>query len=197
MYQKARGMLRKAKTKNNGCCKTILERWFWDERYRMNLLELGRIEAQIGQHDALASEDHSYEATLEERGRCKKAWRISLNKDGIQGPIRQRPDFREAQRTSPQQYKEQSFLQIKQDIMVNFLKVSRNTTTQLILELDGDFTLQPDQQVRLHPRTGSSTAIGSRIKVGILDGLQPGLNSEIFKSRSPLAKFAQGNLLLR
>ena len=78
----------------------------------------------------------------------------------------------------------QSILQIKQDTIVNNLKVSRNTTTQLILEMDGDFILQPDQHVRLHPRTGSSTMIGSRIKVGILGDLQPGLNSEIFVEKS-------------
>ena len=35
------------------------------------------------------------------------------------------------------------------------------------------------QQVRLHPRYGSSTMIGSRIKVGIIGDLQPGLDSNI------------------
>ena len=55
-----------------------------------------------------------------------------------------------------------------------------STISQLILELDGIFTLQPDQQLRLRQRTGSSTTIGSRINVGILGDLQPGLNSKLF-----------------
>ena len=51
-----------------------------------------------------------------------------------------------------------------------------STVTQSIPEPDGDFTLQPDQQLRLRHRTGSSTTIGIRIKVGIIGDLQPGLN---------------------
>ena len=58
----------------------------------MNLLELGWTEEQIKQYGALALEDHS-KATPEERGRYKKSRHISLNKEGTQGPIRQRPDF--------------------------------------------------------------------------------------------------------
>ena len=70
----------------------------------------------------------------------------------------------------------QSILHIKQDkVIVNNLKISRSTTTRFTLELDGDIIFQ---QVRLHPRTGSSTTIGSRIKVGIIGDLQPGLNSK-------------------
>ena len=62
-------------------------------------------------------------------------------------------------------------------VMINNSRDLMSTTTQLILELDGDFTLQPDQQLRLRHRTGSSTTIGSRIKVGILGDRHPGLNS--------------------
>ena len=36
-----------------------------------------------------------------------------------------------------------------------------NTIAQLIFEQDGKFTLQPDQQLRLHQRNGSSTTFGS------------------------------------
>ena len=49
MYHKARDMLRKAKLPKNGSCK---------------------------QYDALALEDHSYEATSEERRRWEKNWKI-------------------------------------------------------------------------------------------------------------------------
>ena len=70
--------------------------------------------------------------------------------------------------------------------MTNVSRVSMSITTQLIPELDGDFTLQPDQQLRLRQRTGSSTTIGSPIKVGILGDLQPGLNGKFFLRRKVL-----------
>ena len=58
----------------------------------------------------------------------------------------------------------QSIQQIKQDKVIdNDLQVSRSTPTWFTFELDGNTFFQ---QVRLHPRTGSTT-IGSRIKVGI------------------------------
>ena len=59
---------------------------------------------------------------------------------------------------------------------------TRSTPTRFSLELDGRIILQ---QVRLHRRNGSSTTIGSRIKVGIIGDLQPGLNSKKnFRSKS-------------
>ena len=91
-------------------------------------------------------------ATPEERGRYKKSSKISLSKEGIQGPRTQVPDFREAKHRYLQLYIEHVertgegnspiHLAQKQDIIVNNLKVSRSTTTQLIPELDGDCTLQ-------------------------------------------------------
>ena len=73
----------------------------------------------------------------------------------------------------------QSIQQIKQDkILTNNWKVTRSTITRFTIELNGNIILQ---QVRLDPRSGSRTMNGSRIKVGIIGDLQPGLNSEIFK----------------
>ena len=48
---------------------------------------------------------HSYEATPEERGRWQRNWKIVLN-TGVQGPIRQRPEFREAKDAYRRLYKE-------------------------------------------------------------------------------------------
>ena len=98
--------MRKAKIPKNGQCQTILERWNKDAKYRMNLSEHGWTEEQIRQYDALALEGHSYEATPEERRRWEKNWHIALNKEGKQGPMRQRPDFCEAKQTYRQLYKE-------------------------------------------------------------------------------------------
>ena len=55
-------------------------------------------EEQIIQYDELALEDHSYIATKEERTRNEKSWVLKLNKEGVQGPMNQRPHFVEAKR---------------------------------------------------------------------------------------------------
>ena len=73
---------------------------------------------------------------------------------------------------------DRSLLHSKSDSdMNNNSSASMSTITQLILEQDGDFTLHPDQHLRLRHRTGTRTTTGSRIKVGILGKPQPGLNS--------------------
>ena len=79
----------------------------------------------------------------------------------------------------------QSVQQIKQDKVIdNDLKFSRSTTTWFTLELDGNIILQ---QVRFHPRIVSSTTIESRIKVGIIGDLQPGLISKKCLSKRPIS----------
>ena len=47
MYYKARDMMKRANNKKNGQCKTFLERWHRDERYRTHLSELGWTEEKI------------------------------------------------------------------------------------------------------------------------------------------------------
>ena len=75
-YHRARDKLRKAKLPKNGSCQIILERWFQD---RADFSEHGWTE-QNRQYDALAVEDHSYEATLGERRRWEKNWRAVQKK---------------------------------------------------------------------------------------------------------------------
>ena len=106
MYHKARDMLRKAKLQKNGSCQTTLERWYRDNKYRKSLSEEGWTEEHIRQYDELALGDHTYEATPGGRRRWEKNWHIFLNKEGKQGPIRQRPDVREAKHEYRQLYKE-------------------------------------------------------------------------------------------
>ena len=96
MYFKAHDVLKKARKPQNGNCKTILERWHDDDKYRKSLSDVGLTEEQIEQCDAIALGDHSWVATTEERSRYKNSWKISLKREGIQGPIKQRPDFIEA-----------------------------------------------------------------------------------------------------
>ena len=130
-------------------------------------------------------------ATPEERGRYKKSSKISLSKEGIQGPRTQVPDFREAKHRYLQLYIEHVertgegnspiHLAQKQDIIVNNLKVSRSTTTQLIPELDGDCTLQS-----VYWKAARQLEVES--KLGFLVILTLDGTVKFFMSKSPLAK---------
>ena len=75
MYHKARDMLRKAKLPKNGSCETTLERWHTDADCQKLLSSEGWTEEKIKEYDAVALEDHSYEATPQERVRLAKELR--------------------------------------------------------------------------------------------------------------------------
>ena len=106
LYFKAHDMLWKARSNKNGNCKTIIERWYRDDKYRKSFSDIGWTEEQIKQYDALAWENHCHAAAPEERSRYQKSWKISVNKEEIQGPIKQRPDFCEAKQKCTQRHKE-------------------------------------------------------------------------------------------
>ena len=91
-------MLQKARQTKHGGDNTFLERLHKDEQYRKSLSDIGWIEEPIIPYDELALEGHSFFATREERTRNEKNWVLSLNEEGVQGPLNQRPDFVEAQR---------------------------------------------------------------------------------------------------
>ena len=76
MYHKERDMLRKAKLPENGSCETVLESWYTDADYQKSLSDEGWTEEKIRHYDALALEDHSYEATPEEWRRWEKNWHM-------------------------------------------------------------------------------------------------------------------------
>ena len=120
-----------------------------DAKYRANLSEHGWTEEQIKQYDALALENHSYEATPAQRRRWEKNWHIVFNKEGQQGPIRQRPDFR-TKNMLKVLAKEliQSIQHTKQDKnMDNNLKDPRCTPSRFTLELDGNIILASSRTI--------------------------------------------------
>ena len=126
-------MLRRAKLPKNGSHETFLERWHTDADYQKSLSAEGWTEEKIKEHDALALEDHSYEATPQERGRWQGNWKIVLNREGVHGSISQRPDFREAKRALIVDCTSQTIWRNKEDKTLNSnLKVTR----------------------KVHPRTG-------------------------------------------
>ena len=99
MYYKAREMLKKARKHKNGGYRNILDRWNNDDKHHMSWSDIGWTEERIVQYDEIALEDHSCTATKEERSRNETSWKLSMNAEGIQGPLNQRSDFIEAKQT--------------------------------------------------------------------------------------------------
>ena len=56
--------------------------------------------------DDIPKEDHSYNATREERSRNERSWRLVLNAEGAQGPLDQRDDHKQAKETCNKMCKE-------------------------------------------------------------------------------------------
>ena len=57
-------------------------------------------------YDEIAKEDLSYNATRGERSRNGRSWRLGLNAEGVQGPLDQRDDYKQAKETSNEMCKE-------------------------------------------------------------------------------------------
>ena len=62
-------------------------------------LDIGWNEEGVMKFDKIALEDNSYTATREERSRNESSWKLLLNAEGVQGPLNQRSDFKEAKQT--------------------------------------------------------------------------------------------------
>ena len=170
MYYKAHDMLRKARKHKSGGNKTILERWHDDDKYRKSLSDIGWNEERIIQCDEITLEDHSYVATWQERSRNAISWNISLPKDCM-------TNIQKSLETETNQ----SLLHNKSGTgLINNLKASKNTITDLNLVQDGDPTLLPGRRIHPRHRTGSRTATGSQIDAGICGKHHPGLNSNFF-----------------
>ena len=95
MNYKGHEMLKKARKRGN---KNILDRWN-NDKYSKSLSENGWTEEQIIQYAEIALEDHSDVATKQERSQNEKSWKLSVNAEGIQGPLNQRSVFKEAKQT--------------------------------------------------------------------------------------------------
>ena len=89
-------MLQKAHQAKHGGHQSILDRWHKDNDYRKSLSEIGRTEEHSIQYDKLALETTPTFQHQKERARNEKNWVLSLNKEGVQGPMNQSLDFPEA-----------------------------------------------------------------------------------------------------
>ena len=98
MYNKAKEMAQKARQEKHGSHSSILARWKNDYEYRNSLSLVGWTEHHKLLFDRTALENHSYVATQAERIGNSKHWRLTLNQEGAQQPLHQRPDFAQAKR---------------------------------------------------------------------------------------------------
>ena len=64
--------------------------------------------------------------------------------------------------------------------LINNLKASKNTITNLNLVQDGDSTLPPGRRIHLGHHTANKAATGSQIEAGIRVKHHPGLNIKFF-----------------
>ena len=64
--------------------------------YRESQLAIGWTKQKCKKWDELAKEDHTYHLTPEEKKRYQGQWYLTLNKEGKNGPMKLRSDFRAA-----------------------------------------------------------------------------------------------------
>ena len=98
VYYQAKQMLKKARQKKHRRHPTILSRLYASESYRNSLYAIGWREKHIMLYDRIALEKHFYVATRPERIQNPKRWILTINAEGPQRPLNQRPDFAQAKR---------------------------------------------------------------------------------------------------
>ena len=145
--------------------------------------DIGWAEEGIIQYDRIALEDHSYTATREERSRHQKSWKLSLNSEGVQGPLNQRSDLKGAKQTCKKMSQEHTH-ESSDKGAINSLKALKNMHIDLMLLQDGDTILLP-QHIRLHLRhhDGNQAATCGRRGTGIRGNLHLGANSVFFSKK--------------
>ena len=72
------------------------DRFLRDPVCRESQLAIGWTEQQCKEWDELAKEDHTYHLTPEEKKRYQGQWYLALNREGKNGPVKLRSDFRAA-----------------------------------------------------------------------------------------------------
>ena len=189
MYHKARDMLRKAKTSKE---------WFVRDYsgkmgHRCSLAKvivwwrLDRRENQTVRSTCLGR-PFLWSYTCRKGTMAKKLENV-LNKEGKEGKIRQRPDFREAKHTYRWLYKEHvestgqgsKSIHPAQQRWQNFQQqFDEHEEYAYMVHPRTGWIYYSSTIFRLHLRSGSRTMNGSRNKVGIIGDLQRGLNSNNF-----------------
>ena len=182
MHYKAQEMLKKARKPTNGY-RNILDRWFYDDKHRKSLPDIGWTEEGSIQYDIIALEDHSYTATKEEGSRNEKSWTLSLNAEGVQEPLNQRSDSKEAKQTCTRLYHEYTAIAGSGNKPVPPERQVRQRRDQQLEGLDEyDYRLEASTGWRYFPSStthdGNQAAICGQLGTGNRGNLHPGVNSD-------------------
>ena len=118
---------KKARQGKHGCHPTTLSRLYADESYRKSLSDIGWREHHIMLYDTMAVEKHIYVATRAERIQNSKNWILTINAEGPQQPLNQRPDFAQAKRECKRLRKDPSRIQNHSSQSTN--KTAKKKTT--------------------------------------------------------------------
>ena len=97
-YYHAKHMLKKRPNRKHGSHPTILSRWYACDEFRKSLSDIGWREHHIILYDRIALEKHIYVATRAEIIQNSKHWILTINAEGRQPPLNQRPDVPQAKR---------------------------------------------------------------------------------------------------
>ena len=106
-----------------------------------------------------------------------ESWKLSLNAEGIKGPLNQRGDFTEAKQTCKRPYHEYRAITWSGNkpippephvskSLINNLKASRNTITHLNLLQDDDTILLPQ---RIHFRHHAKQQLVVNLELGFVE----------------------------
>ena len=109
------------------------------------------------------------------RNRNGKSWNFSLCAEGIRGPLNQRNDFIEALQICKRLYDEPLEMETNLSLLdnksgnglIDILKASKKTITDLNLEQDADSVLPAGRRIHLRHHTGNQAATGSQLGAGI------------------------------
>ena len=180
-------MLKKARQKKHGRHPTILSRWYASESYRNSLNAIGWREKHKMLYDRIALEKHIYVATRAEKIRNSKHWILTLNAEGPQQPLNQRPDFTQAERECKRLHDEHQ-ARTQEEYIPRSQQVRQRKGQQIEGNEEYDIAVDPktgwrfyDIFVRIagHHRRQRGTKPSGRRAIGILSILQA-LTTRIF-----------------
>ena len=98
MYYQARQMLMMARQGKHGRHPTILTRRNAQKSHRNSLYAIGWREHHIMLYDRIAVEKHIHIAIRAKRIQNSRHWILTINAEGPQQPLNQRPDFAQAKK---------------------------------------------------------------------------------------------------
>ena len=161
MHFKAHDKSRKARNDKNGNCKTILERWYKDDKYRKSFSDIGWTAEQIKTvtqlHWKIIPTCLQLTIDVESRIPVQFLWT-----EGIQGEMNQRPDFIDAKHKCKRLYEEHTARIGEGNTPIHPAQQMRQRRAQQLEGLDEyNYTVDPRTGWIVYPSTRPTTTSSS------------------------------------